>query len=240
MELNLNNGNILISGRCGTGKSYLVRSLLSSEVFLNGGKHRTCIFYLDYHINDVEDLEKSFILDKYTTVYGEAEPEEGTISEVLHTVVAQYEYRNELIKDNKVGNIEDCAGIVVNTFIFQDRKYMPDDIVKVETDNGYNYILAKDLPKFVKNVEFSPCKYDPATTVLALDECFIIEDNTSIRLLELILRDGQSKEQKVIKTCQYLGQLHGIPATLFPTKVELTGRKVGVVCHNGVFSNYEI
>lgn len=172
--------------------------------------------------------------------YGEAEPEEGTISEVLHTVVAQYEYRNELIKDNKVGNIEDCAGIVVNTFIFQDRKYMPDDIVKVETDNGYNYILAKDLPKFVKNVEFSPCKYDPATTVLALDECFIIEDNTSIRLLELILRDEQSKEQKVIKTYQYLGQLHGIPATLFPTKVELTGRKVGVVCHNGVFSNYEI
>lgn len=240
MELNLNNGNILISGRCGTGKSCLVRRLLNSEVFGNGGKHKTCIFYLDYHWSDVLDVENNFKIDRYTVVYGEGEPEETTISEILHAVVAQYEYRNELMKEHNVDNISDCDEIPISAFIFQDRKYMPDDIVKVETDNGYNYILAKDLPKFVKNVEFSPCKYESTTTVLALDECFIIEDDTSIRLLELILQDGQSKGQKVIKTCQYLGQLHGIPATLFPTKVELTGRKVGVVCHNGVFSNYEI
>lgn len=237
MELNLNRGNILISGKCGTGKTHMVRNLLNKQVC--GEKHKTCIFYLDYHIWDVLDVEKSFRLDKNTIVYGEGEPEKETVSEILHILVEQYMYRNELTKEHNKYTINDCVGIKIRGFRFQETVYMPDDIVKVETENGYNYILAKDLDKYVKNVEFFTGDYEPTTTILVMDECFV-RDETSLRLLELILKDGHVTGQKVIKTYQHLEQVSGMDLTLFPTKVELTGRGVGVVCRKGVFSNYEI
>lgn len=237
MELNLNSGNILISGKYGRGKTRMVRSLLNKQVC--GGEHKTCIFYLDYHIWDVLDVEKSFRLDKNTVVYGEGEPEEETVSEILHILVEQYEYRNELMKEHNKYTINDCVGIKIREFRFQETVYMADDIVKVETENRYKYILAKDLDKYVKNVEFFTGDYEPTTTILAMDECFT-RDETSLRLLELILRDGQLKGQKVIKTYQHLEQVSGMDLTLFPTKVELTSRNVGIVCRKGVFSNYEV
>ena len=229
MELNLNSGNILISGKVGFGKEKLVKHLLMKV------HDKKCIFYLDGH----EDGGVEFLFrdNQSTTAYDE-ESSEDTIKEVLGVLVDQFLYRDSLIKECNVNSIDECVGTLVKKFRFQDTEYMADDIVKVETDDGYKYVLADNLCAYVKNVEFFKGEYYPTQTILAMAECFTTDKVLNDRL-ELIAHGGRVK-QSLIQTCQCVEQVPTELLPSFPTRLEMVGRNKGVIYHNGVFSNYEI
>lgn len=231
MELNLNSGNILISGKVGTGKEKLVKHLLMKV------HDKKCIFYLDGHEDGGPGVEFLFRDNQSTTAY-EEEPDETTIKEVLGVLTDQFLYRNSLIRECNVDSIDECIGTLVKKFKFQDTEYMADDIVKVETDDGYKYVLADNLCKYVKNVEFFKGEYYPTKTILAMVECFTADKvlNDSLESVAHVERVNQS----LIQTCQYVEQVPTELRLSFPTRVEMVGRNKGVIYHNGVFSNYEI
>lgn len=114
-----------------------------------------------------------------------------------------------------------------------------DDIVKVETDDGYKYVLADSLCKYVKNVEFFKGEYYPTQTILAMVECFTADKDLNENL-NFIARAGGKVNQSLIQTCQYVEQVPKELLLSFPTRLEMVGRNKGVIYHNGVFSNYEI
>lgn len=231
MELNLNNGNILISGKVELEKEKLVKHLLSKI------HDKSCIFYLDGHEAEMADVEFLFRERQSTTAYSE-ELSEDTIDEVLGVLTDQSMYRNSLIRECHVNSIDECVGTLVRKFKFQDVEYMADDIVKVETDDGYKYVLADNLCKYVKNVEFFKGEYYPTKTILAMVECFTADKvlNDSLESVAHAERVNQS----LIQTCQYVEQVPTELRLSFPTRVEMVGRNKGVIYHNGVFSNYEI
>lgn len=231
MELNLNSGNILISGKVEIEKEKLVKHLLSKI------HDRKCIFYLDGHEAEMADVEFLFRENQSTTAYSE-ESSEDTIDEVLRVLVDQFLYRNSLIKECNVDSVDECVGTLVKKFRFQDTEYMADDIVKVETDDGYKYVLADNLCKYVKNVEFFKGEYHPTQTILAMVECFTA-DKVLNDSLEMIAHGGRVS-QSLIQTCHDVEQVPKELRLSFPTRVEMVGRNKGIIYHNGVFSNYEI
>lgn len=233
MELNLNSGNILISGKVGTGKEKLVIHLLMRV------HDKKCIFYLDGHEDEAPNVEFLVGDNQSTTAYGEEEPDEATIKEILGVLTDQLEYRISLIRECNVNNIDECVGTLVRKFKFQDIEYMADDIVKVETDDGYKYVLADNLCKYVKNVEFFKGEYHPTQTILAMVESFTADKDLNEKL-NFIARAGGRANQSLIQTCQCVEQVPTELLLSFPTRLEMVGRNKGVICHNGVFSNYEI
>jgi hypothetical protein len=184
------------------------------------------------------DVEFLFRENQSTTAYSE-ESSEDTIDEVLGVLTDQSEYRNSLIRECNVNSIDECVGTLVRKFKFQDIEYMADDIVKVETDDGYKYVLADNLYKYVKNVEFFKGEYYPTQTILAMVECFTAE-NALNESLNLIAYTGGRVNQSLIQTCQDVEQVPKELRLSFPTRVEMVGRNKGIIYHNGVFSNYEI
>lgn len=232
MELNLNNGNILISGKVELEKEKLVKHLLSKI------HDKSCIFYLDGHEAEMADVEFLFRERQSTTAYSE-ELSEDTIDEVLGVLTDQSMYRNSLIRECHVNSIDECVGALVRKFKFQDVEYMADDIVKVETDDGYKYILADNLCKYVKNVEFFKGEYYPTQTILAMVESFTV-DKVLNENLNFIAYAGRRVNQSLIQTCQDVEQVPNELRLSFPTRVEMVGRNKGIIYHNGVFSNYEI
>ena len=233
MELNLNNGNILISGKVGIEKEKLVKHLLRKV------HDKKCIFYLDGHEAEMADVEFLFRENQSTTAYGEEEPDEATIKEILGVLTDQLEYRISLIRECNVTSIDECVGTLVRKFKFQDVEYMADDIVKVETDDVYKYVLADNLCKYFKNVEFFKGEYYPTQTILAMVESFTAE-NALNESLNLIAYTGGRANQSLFQTCQCVEQVPTELLLSFPTRLEMVGRNKGVICHNGVFSNYEI
>ena len=65
MELNLNRGNILISGKVEIEKEKLVKHLLRKV------HDKKCIFYLDGHEAEMADVEFLFRENQSTTAYSE-------------------------------------------------------------------------------------------------------------------------------------------------------------------------
>lgn len=232
MDLNLSSGNILISGKVELQKEKLVKNLLRKV------HDKKCIFYLDGHEAEMADVEFLFRENQSTTAYSE-ESSEDTIDEVLGVLTDQSKYRNSLIRECNVNSIDECVGTLVRKFRFQDVEYMADDIVKVETDDGYKYVLADNLCKYVKNVEFFKGEYYPTKTILAMVECFTA-DKVLNESLNLIAYTGGRVNQSLIQTCQDVEQVPKELRLSFPTRVEMVGRNKGVIYHNGVFSNYEI
>lgn len=233
MELNLNNGNILISGKVGTGKEKLVIHLLMRV------HDKKCIFYLGGHEDEAPNVEFLFRDNQSTTAYGEEEPDEATIKEVLGVLTDQLEYRISLIRECNVDSIDECVGTLVKKFKFQDTEYMADDIVKVETDDGYKYVLADNLCKYVKNVEFLKGEYFPTQTILAMVESFTADKDLNENL-NFIAYTGGRVNQSLIQTCYDVEQVPKELRLSFPTRVEMVGRNKDIIYHNGVFSNYEI
>lgn len=233
MELNLNNGNILISGKVGIEKEKLVKHLVRKV------HDKKCIFYLDGHEAEMADVEFLFRENQSTTAYGEEEPDEATIKEILGVLTDQLEYRISFIRECNVNSIDECVGTLVRKFKFQDVEYMADDIVKVETDDGYRYVLADNLCKYVKNVEFFKGEYHPTQTILAMVESFTADKDLNENL-NFIARAGGRANQSLIQTCQCVEQVPTELRLSFPTRVEMVGRNKGIIYHNGVFSNYEI
>lgn len=231
MELNLNSGNILISGKVALEKEKLVKHLLSKI------HDKKCIFYLDGHEAEMADVEFLFRENQSTTAYSE-ESSEDTIDEVLEILTDQHEYRISLIRECNVNSIDECVGTLVRKFKFQDVEYMADDIVKVETDDGYKYVLADNLCKCVKNVEFFKGEYYPTQTILAMVESFTADKALNENLNFLACAGGRTN-QSLIQTCQCVEQVPMELRLSFPTKVEMVGRNKGIIYHNGVFSNYE-
>lgn len=185
------------------------------------------------------DVEFLFRENQSTTAYGEEEPDEATIKEILGVLTDQLEYRISLIRECNVNSIDECVGTLVRKFKFQDAEYMADDIVKVETDDGYKYVLADSLCKYVKNIEFFKGEYYPTQTILAMVECFTADKDLNENL-NFIARAGGKVNQSLIQTCQYVEQVPKELLLSFPTRLEMVGRNKGVIYHNGVFSNYEI
>lgn len=231
MDLNLNNGNILISGKVEIEKEKLVKHLLMRV------HDKKCIFYLDGHEAEMADVEFLFRENQSTTAYSE-ESSEDIIKEVLGVLTDQFLYRNSLIRECNVDSINECVGTLVRKFKFQDVEYMADDIVKVETEDGYKYVLADNLCTYVKNVEFFKGEYYPTKTILAMAECFTA-DKVLNDCLESIAH-AERVNQSLIQTCQDVEQVPKELLLSFPTRVEMVGRNKGVIYHNGVFSNYEI
>ena len=231
------NNNMLLVGKCGTGKTKTIKDILK-QVIDSGEKIN--VIYLDQHQHDFEEIKRicgDSLLNKTN------ELSEYIFESLLIALQEQTELRNEIITSLNLHNIEEIRGRLVNTYYIDGIEYMPDDVVQIYREGSQEFVLAKNYDIYYGyNDEFllegeSTNKYEPKRIIICIDEFYLkgmpeeINDMLNETILDVI-RFGRTSLQSIICTTQSFDRTPKFKklAKLFDTKFFF---------HNGLDNNID-
>lgn len=231
------NNNMLLVGKCGTGKTKTIKNILK-QVIDSGEKVN--VIYLDQHQHDFEEV-KGICGDSLLNKTNELS--EYGFESLLIALQEQIESRNEIITSLNLHNIEEIRGRLVNTYYIDGIEYMPDDVVQINREGSQEFVLAQNYDIYYGyNDAFllegeSTNKYEPKRTIICIDEFYLkgmseeINDMLNETILDVI-RFGRTSFQSVICTTQSFDRTPKFKklAKLFDTKFFF---------HNGLDNNID-
>lgn len=231
------NNNMLLVGKCGTGKTKTIKDILK-QVIDSGEKVN--VIYLDQHQHDFEEVKEicgNALLNKTNKL------SEDELKDLLFTLWEQIIVRTEMISSPNLNSIEELRGRLVNTYYINGIEYMSDDIVQIDYRGKQEFVLAQNYydyydynNTFLVNSK-STNKYEPKRTIVCIDEFYLndmsdeIDDILNETVINVV-RLGRIILQNIICTTQSFDRTPKFKklAKLFNTKFFF---------HNGLDNNID-